>query len=166
MTTYKKSFIGRNLLVSLLAALFIPVLVGVVPWLVLGNTVSVSVGSQVVSLSEFVQNLSFQNVLILYCVAFIVSLVFFLVCYELIGKNFQDGSEEEISAASEHGVVKWFNVSKGFGFITRDSGEDVFVHFRSISDRRQRMLSEGQRVQFNIVESDKGLQADNVSILR
>ncbi|MDN2658589.1 cold shock domain-containing protein [Neptunomonas sp. CHC150] len=66
----------------------------------------------------------------------------------------------------ELGTVKWFNVSKGFGFITRENGDDVFVHFRNIRGRGHRSLSEGQRVRFNARESDKGLQAEDVSIVR
>jgi CspA family cold shock protein len=66
----------------------------------------------------------------------------------------------------EEGLVKWFNVSKGFGFLTREDGEDVFVHFRSIRGRGHRSLQEGQRVLFGVVESSKGLQAEDVTILR
>lgn len=66
----------------------------------------------------------------------------------------------------EQGVVKWFNVSKGFGFITRDNGDDVFVHFRSIRGRGHRSLSEGQKVSFSVFESDKGLQAADVLVQR
>jgi CspA family cold shock protein len=66
----------------------------------------------------------------------------------------------------EEGVVKWFNVSKGFGFITRENGDDVFVHFRSIRGRGHRSLQEGQRVKFALVESAKGLQAEDVSVVR
>ncbi|MGI9279139.1 MAG: cold-shock protein [Endozoicomonas sp.] len=62
----------------------------------------------------------------------------------------------------ETGTVKWFNVSKGFGFITRDIGEDVFVHYRAIRGEGHRTLSEGQRVEFIVVEKDKGLQAEDV----
>ncbi|HED34473.1 MAG TPA: cold shock domain-containing protein [Gammaproteobacteria bacterium] len=64
----------------------------------------------------------------------------------------------------ESGVVKWFNTSKGFGFITRDGGDDVFVHFRSIRGQGHRALFEGQRVEFDITEGDKGLQAEDVAI--
>ncbi len=62
----------------------------------------------------------------------------------------------------ETGSVKWFNVTKGFGFITRDMGEDVFVHYRAIRGEGHRTLSEGQRVEFIVVEKDKGLQAEDV----
>lgn len=65
--------------------------------------------------------------------------------------------------AREQGVVKWFNDSKGFGFIQRASGEDVFVHFRSIQGDGYRSLKEGQTVEFVVTEGDKGLQAEEVS---
>ena len=64
----------------------------------------------------------------------------------------------------ESGTVKWFNTSKGFGFITRDAGDDVFVHFRSIRGQGHKTLFEGQRVEFNITEGDKGLQAEDVAV--
>lgn len=62
----------------------------------------------------------------------------------------------------EEGLVKWFNVSKGFGFISRDSGEEIFVHFRSILGEGRRSLRDGQRVSFVVADSDKGLQAEDV----
>lgn len=60
------------------------------------------------------------------------------------------------------GTVKWFNDAKGFGFITREDGPDVFVHFRAISGTGHRTLAEGQRVTFKLVEGQKGLQAEEV----
>lgn len=65
----------------------------------------------------------------------------------------------------ETGTVKWFNTSKGFGFISRDSGDDVFVHFRAIRGEGHRVLTEGQRVEFTIMMRDKGLQAEDVVTL-
>lgn len=65
----------------------------------------------------------------------------------------------------ESGSVKWFNVAKGFGFITRDCGDDVFVHYRAIRGEGHKTLSEGQRVEFVVVEKEKGLQAEDVSIV-
>ena len=65
----------------------------------------------------------------------------------------------------EEGEVKWFNVKKGFGFIVRDSGGDVFVHFRAIEGNGRRVLRQGQRVSFRVVEADKGLQANDVTPL-
>lgn len=63
----------------------------------------------------------------------------------------------------EAGTVKWFNTSKGFGFISRDTGEDIFVHFRAIRGEGHRILNEGQRVEFNVIQRDKGLQAEDVT---
>ncbi|HOO37395.1 MAG TPA: cold-shock protein [Deltaproteobacteria bacterium] len=61
------------------------------------------------------------------------------------------------------GTVKWFNEKKGFGFITSDSGDDVFVHHTSINQQGFRTLEEGQRVTFEVVSGPKGPQASNVS---
>ena len=66
------------------------------------------------------------------------------------------------SANREEGEVKWFNVTKGFGFITRNNGEEIFVHFRSIRGENRRGLRDGQKVTFVVTESDKGPQAEDV----
>ena len=66
-------------------------------------------------------------------------------------------------SAKEKGTVKWFNGSKGFGFITKEDGEDVFVHFKSIVGDGYKSLDEGDEVQFELGEGPKGLQANNVS---
>ena len=60
------------------------------------------------------------------------------------------------------GKVKWFNESKGFGFIQQDNGQDVFVHYSSIEGNGFKTLAEGQRVQFDVVEGDRGPKATNV----
>ncbi len=65
----------------------------------------------------------------------------------------------------EQGTVKWFNSSKGFGFIQRDNGEDVFVHFRAISGDGYKSLDEGQRVEFTVTQGQKGAQAENVTVV-
>jgi len=62
------------------------------------------------------------------------------------------------------GNVKWFNDAKGFGFITSESGEDVFVHFSSIQGSGFRSLAEGAAVEFDVVQGPKGLQAANVRL--
>ena len=74
--------------------------------------------------------------------------------------------EQDVEDGRERGVVKWFNVKKGFGFITWDEGEDVFVHFRSIRGQGHRSLTEGQRVKFTVVRGQKGPQAEDVSAVR
>ena len=63
------------------------------------------------------------------------------------------------------GTVKWFNGGKGYGFIERDEGEDVFVHYTAILGEGFRNLDEGQRVEFDIEQGAKGLQAANVTIV-
>ena len=72
-------------------------------------------------------------------------------------------SKELVQMADrENGTVKWFNDAKGFGFISRESGEDVFVHFRAIQSQGFKSLKEGQKVSFTVVQGQKGLQADAV----
>jgi CspA family cold shock protein len=65
----------------------------------------------------------------------------------------------------EQGTVKWFNASKGFGFIQRQTGEDVFVHFSAITMEGYKSLNEGQAVEFEVKKGPKGLQAENVTAL-
>ncbi len=65
----------------------------------------------------------------------------------------------------ETGTVKWFNGSKGFGFISRAEGEDLFVHFRSIVGDGYKNLNEGDKVQFTVESGAKGLQAANVKLI-
>lgn len=62
----------------------------------------------------------------------------------------------------ETGTVKWFNAAKGYGFITREDGADIFVHYSSIIGDGYRKLEEGQRVNFSVIDADKGLQAQEV----
>ncbi len=64
-----------------------------------------------------------------------------------------------------NGTVKWFNDQKGFGFIERESGDDVFVHFSAIQSEGFKSLEEGQNVEFEVVEGDRGPQAANVVTL-
>jgi len=65
----------------------------------------------------------------------------------------------------EQGTVKWFNASKGFGFIQRQTGDDVFVHYSAIQTEGYKSLTEGQAVELEVVRGPKGLQAANVTCL-
>ena len=65
----------------------------------------------------------------------------------------------------EKGKVKWFNATKGFGFIEREDGSDIFVHYSAINAEGFRTLAEGQEVTFDVVEGEKGLQASNVQVV-
>ena len=65
----------------------------------------------------------------------------------------------------ETGTVKWFNSSKGYGFISREDGDDVFVHFKNIVGEGYKSLDEGNKVEFDVEEGAKGLQATNVKVI-
>ncbi len=68
-------------------------------------------------------------------------------------------------ADREVGTVKWFNETKGYGFIARDNGDDVFVHFSAIRAEGYKTLEEGQRVEFTVAQGDKGPQAQDVVVI-
>ena len=68
-------------------------------------------------------------------------------------------------ADRKEGTVKWFNSSKGFGFISQENGEDVFVHFQAIVSDGYKTLDEGQRVEFEVTQGQKGLQASDVKVI-
>ncbi|MBG4283761.1 cold-shock protein [Pseudomonas aeruginosa] len=65
----------------------------------------------------------------------------------------------------QNGTVKWFNEPKGYGFITPESGPDVFVHFRAIEGNGFKTLAEGQKVSFEVVQGQKGMQAERVQVI-
>ena len=74
-------------------------------------------------------------------------------------------ADEDSGADRVQGSVKWFNVSKGYGFITLDDGAEIFVHFRSIRGEGRRSLKDGQRVSLRVAQSDKGPQAEDVEAI-
>ncbi|PCI46140.1 MAG: cold-shock protein [Moraxellaceae bacterium] len=85
---------------------------------------------------------------------------------EVVDGSNEMASDESVSDEDRNsGTVKWFNASKGFGFISRSDGDDVFVHFRSIRGEGRRVLLEGQSVEFTITQGEKGLQAEDVLIV-
>jgi cold shock protein len=71
--------------------------------------------------------------------------------------------KKEQRQMKEKGTVKWFNAAKGYGFIQRENGEDVFVHFSAIQTQGYRSLDEGSSVEFEVTKGPKGLQATNVT---
>jgi CspA family cold shock protein len=71
----------------------------------------------------------------------------------------------DVSSMKEKGTVKWFNAAKGYGFIQRAAGEDVFVHFSAIQADGYRSLEEGATVEFKVKQGPKGLQAEEVTIV-
>lgn len=114
------------------------------------------------SVSELVNATMMPGKLAAYFAVLVAAFVLVLIGQSISGPITARLEEDD----REEGLVKWFNVSKGFGFVTRESGDDVFVHFRSIRGRGHRSLQEGQRVRFGVVESAKGLQAEDVTIVR
>ena len=93
---------------------------------------------------------------------FISAIIASLISVKLASAS-TSSSKAAIAKGQERGTVKWFNAAKGFGFITRENGEDVFVHFRSIQGKGHRSLGEGQAVIFSVTEGEKGLQAVDVT---
>ena len=87
----------------------------------------------------------------------------FVACVLAVKLSSGSTASAMVGDGQEVGTVKWFNAAKGFGFITRENGDDVFVHFRSIQGKGHRSLGEGQRVVFSLAEGDKGLKAVDVS---
>ena len=82
--------------------------------------------------------------------------------HESNGPLISRGHDDERRVFMTHGTVKWFNEAKGFGFITKDDGGDVFVHYSVIVGNGFRSLSEGQRVEFDVIAGQKGSAAANV----
>ncbi|WP_325097252.1 cold shock domain-containing protein [Marinomonas spartinae] len=146
------------------------------------STKGSSVGSSLFSVRAFITSL---------VIALIVPLLIAGVLGEVLGTNYlvyfaftlvsvyvgaiisqgnasasQSQSDEDEDDDREQGTVKWFNSSKGFGFLTMENGDDVFVHYRAIRGRGRRFLVEGQLVRFYVTEGEKGKQAENVSIVR
>ncbi|MDO6512680.1 MULTISPECIES: cold-shock protein [Neptuniibacter] len=140
----------RSLIVSAIAAVLVTVLLGPVA----GIEVELS---------------NIAALAVVFVVTFAASFFAALGNNAQSGASAFNGAEEEYIDENddrEQGTVKWFNVSKGFGFITRGEDDDVFVHFRNIRGRGHRSLAEGQKVRFHVRESDKGLQAEDVSVVR
>jgi CspA family cold shock protein len=99
-----------------------------------------------------------------------IGIIFFSVLIgSILSATFDRSPVPYISSSGsqdiEMGTVKWFNIKKGYGFITRDQGDDVFVHYRNIQGNGRRAVGEGQRVQFIVIDGDKGLQADEVEAI-
>ncbi len=143
----------RNVLVSLPVALLAPVLL------------------PLIAPNEFTSSasLAIKVYLLTFALIFLATVVHAFLQARPSKINYEaayaDNEEQDNDESREEGIVKWFNINKGYGFIIRDSGGEVFVHFRSIRGSGHRTLREGQRVKFASVDGEKGLQAEDVSIL-
>ncbi|MAE34083.1 MAG: hypothetical protein CMH97_02315 [Oceanospirillaceae bacterium] len=157
----------RKLIVAVIFAVIAPF---VVVALIAGLAKDVQLASgAVVSFSTLLNSEGMAVALIVMAIlAFIISFVSAQLVPARRRRQRSSGTmvESDVEDGRERGVVKWFNVKKGFGFITWDEGEDVFVHFRSIRGQGHRSLTEGQRVKFSVVRGDKGPQAEDVSAIR
>ena len=127
---------------------------------VLAMAAILALASWLIGLSTF-----FPQPLAYFAIAMLAGIFTLLLTPRINGKK--DKATRSVAGtnsdpATEAGQVKWFNAKKGFGFITRENGEEIFVHFRSIKGDGHRLLREGQKVAFSVTESDKGLQAENV----
>jgi CspA family cold shock protein len=121
------------------------------------------VSSQSASLNESLRLLVSVPYLPLWLTTFACIVLAVLTAMKLGRSAATPSTRVKLGNDQEVGTVKWFNAAKGFGFITRENGDDVFVHFRSIQGKGHRSLGEGQRVIFSVTEGDKGLQAVNVT---
>ena len=164
--------LAKHLSVALVVAVILPFVLGGIAYQILGDILRLEVEGldEAVGIEWIAIFLSSGPGMLLFGLAFVgFVLASLLPLFLLSGTGADDDGEgevDDVNDAREQGTVKWFNVSKGFGFITRDKGDDIFVHFRSIRGRGHRSLKQGQRVRFNVREGDKGLQAEDVSIAR
>jgi len=129
--------------------------------------ISIVIGLIAYTISELILNDSIQVPVTAPQISLLLLFIATSFASQLVsGGSSESESESESSYSSsdrEMGTVKWFNVRKGYGFITRDAGDDVFVHFRNIEGSGRRSIEEGGRVSFVVTDGDKGLQADEVS---
>ena len=88
----------------------------------------------------------------------------FIYCAVAFAATFLNRENSHAQNDREHGTVKWFNTRKGYGFITRDHGDDIFVHFKNIKGSGRLAIREGERVSFVVVRSEKGPHADLVKM--
>lgn len=114
------------------------------------------------SLNESISLLTSSQHSSIWLISFI-SILLASIAIQFTSSSHHGAESIDIEQGQERGTVKWFNAAKGFGFITRENGEDVFVHFRSIKGKGHRSLGEGQSVIFSVTEGDKGLQAVDVT---
>lgn len=140
----------RCLIISILLALPSPLLIGLLASIIDGE-------------NEYAV---FTNYYIWIVIAVFILLLIATFAVQLLSPHVSSIAELE-DDDRETGMVKWFNVNKGYGFITRDNGEDedVFVHFRAIRGKGHRTLVEGQRVRYYAIRNERGLQAEDVTVI-
>ena len=130
---------------------------------VIASVISIQSHATNASIGDSFALLMTANYTKLWAISFVSIIIASLIAVKTASSTSGYSSGGTISGDQERGTVKWFNAAKGFGFITRENGEDVFVHFRSIQGKGHRSLGEGQAVIFSVTEGDKGLQAVDVT---
>ena len=146
----------RCSLVSLLLAAIAPLLIALFISL-FGGAVADSLSDALAS--NGVARAYIATALAVFVVLLVATLILNRLTPKLVNLAEVENDDREI------GEVKWFNVNKGYGFITREDGEDVFVHFRAIRGKGHRTLAEGQKVRYHVVQNERGLQADDVTVI-
>jgi len=141
---------SRNLFISLLIS-------------VIATMITLHLHGDSKGMSEGFALLMSQQYLPLWLVSFIGLFIATSLSSLLAGDKASAQHTTKTRDGREVGTVKWFNAAKGFGFITRANGEEVFVHFRSIQGKGHRSLGEGQKVVFTVTRGEKGLQAVDVA---
>lgn len=160
---------AKAIVTGLIFAIPTPIVLGFLILAVTGNAITFAEVSETSAVSKLMGFLGTQAGITAYLLsAVVIGLVAALgtLTSSSSANDFYGEDDDDSPEGDEQGTVKWFNVNKGFGFITRDAGDDVFVHFRSIRGHGRRSLRQGQQVRFNVTQGDKGLQAENVSVVR
>ncbi len=118
-------------------------------------------------MQKMIPGVALQKIfVIMLTICFISGIIVLMVENKWAGQNAVFSVKEDMIDGEETGIVKWFDGNKGYGFITRGNGGDVFVHFRAINTRgKRRFLSEGEKVKFRVTEGEKGPQAEDVTII-
>ena len=129
---------------------------------IITTAIATGISTQILSNLDLASTTDITTIAVMF---FIVSIVSALAPSNKGAKKAHFDPQNPLNSdnSRETGTVKCFNTNKGFGFITRENGDDVFVHFRSIRGQGHRTLIEGQRVEFSITEGEKGLQAEDVA---
>ena len=129
---------------------------------VIASIISIQLHATEASFSDSFALLITADYAKLWAISFISILLASFIAVKTVSST-SSTSRTVIKNGQERGTVKWFNAAKGFGFITRENGEDIFVHFRSIQGKGHRSLGEGQAVIFSVTDGEKGLQAIDVT---
>lgn len=150
-----KIFYSKMFIISLILAIFEPMILILAMKLIPAHT-----------FHNFNIDINLKLYIELYISSFVMTyLIMIMANYFLMPKEALLITKLKKEKKYEEGTVKWFNAEKGFGFILRDSGGEIFVHFRAIRGTREKFLLEGKRVKYTVAVNEKGMQAESVSYI-